>query len=75
MLASGVAMIIYNRWPEKPLPADSPVDKLLVEKSKRRMTVFSQGKVLKTYKIALGASPAGHKQFEGDGKTPEGNKY
>ena len=30
--------------------------------------------MLKTYPIALGKQPVGHKHFEGDGKTPEG-KY
>ncbi len=73
IIGSGVAIIVYNQWTEKPLPTDSPIDKIVVEKSKRRMTVFSQGKFLKTYKIALGTNPVGHKQFEGDEKTPEGS--
>lgn len=28
--------------------------------------------VLKSYKVELGFEPNGHKQFEGDGRTPEG---
>lgn len=35
--------------------------------------VYSGTILLKTYKIALGKNPIGHKQFEGDFKTPEGN--
>ncbi len=31
-----------------------------------------QNKVIKEYQIALGDSPEGHKQQEGDEKTPEG---
>jgi murein L,D-transpeptidase YafK len=31
--------------------------------------------VLRSYDIALGFAPEGHKQFEGDGKTPEGAYY
>jgi murein L,D-transpeptidase YafK len=31
--------------------------------------------VLKSYDISLGFAPEGHKQFEGDGKTPEGTYY
>jgi len=31
-----------------------------------------QGKVLKTYKVALGPEPVGPKQRQGDHKTPEG---
>ncbi len=48
------------------------VDQILVEKSKRKMRLIGQGKILKEYAIRLGFSPQGHKQFEGDGRTPEG---
>lgn len=48
-------------------------DKILVEKSARRLTLFSSGRKLKEYRIALGSSPVGPKQREGDGRTPEGN--
>jgi murein L,D-transpeptidase YafK len=47
-------------------------DKLLVRKSERRLFVMRQGQVLREYKVALGLSPQGHKQREGDYKTPEG---
>jgi len=57
-----------------PLPPDAKIDKIIVYKSAREMKVFSGGKELKTYKIALGPDPVGPKQFQGDGKTPEG-KY
>lgn len=36
------------------------------------MHVYSANEILKSYPIALGFNPIGHKQFEGDGKTPEG---
>ena len=38
------------------------------------MLVYNNETLLKTYKIALGGQPIGHKEFEGDKKTPEG-KY
>jgi murein L,D-transpeptidase YafK len=47
-------------------------DYILVEKKNRRLSLYHQGAVTKQYKIALGPSPIGHKQQEGDGKTPEG---
>ncbi len=47
-------------------------DKLLVEKSKRQLSLFANGKVLKVYKISLGKQPTGAKEREGDNKTPEG---
>ena len=59
---------------ETPLPEDAVIDRLVVHKSKRTMSAYSQGRLLKTYPISLGKQPVGHKQFEGDGKTPEG-KY
>ena len=49
-----------------------PADKILIEKNERRLTLFSKGKVLKSYKIALGGNPNGPKERQGDNKTPEG---
>ena len=53
--------------------APNQADKILIVKSARSMTLFSGGKVLKTYKVALGSAPVGPKRVEGDHKTPEGN--
>jgi len=47
-------------------------DRILVEKSTRRLMLISQGEVLKSYKIALGGNPIGPKERQGDNKTPEG---
>ena len=51
---------------------NEPADKVLIEKQARRLTLFSKGEVIKTYTIALGGNPVGHKEREGDNKTPEG---
>ena len=67
-----IGFSIYYFLPEKKLPANIDIDKLVVYKSKRQLLAFSNGKLIKTYKIALGRQPIGHKQFEGDRKTPEG---
>jgi tetratricopeptide (TPR) repeat protein len=48
------------------------IDRILIEKSTRRLMLISQGEVLKSYKIALGGNPIGHKERQGDNKTPEG---
>jgi murein L,D-transpeptidase YafK len=48
------------------------VTQIYVQKSERRMYLLHGNSVLKAYDIDLGTAPAGHKQFEGDGKTPEG---
>ena len=47
-------------------------DRILVEKGLRRLTLFSAGRKLKEYHVALGFSPVGPKEREGDGRTPEG---
>lgn len=52
----------------KPLHAD----KVVVLKKERMLQLLSQGKVIKTYKVALGGDPVGPKTRQGDHKTPEG---
>ncbi|GAA5214085.1 murein L,D-transpeptidase family protein [Corallincola platygyrae] len=47
-------------------------DHVVVVKSKREMTLYQGDNPLKTYHIALGGNPKGHKQQEGDQRTPEG---
>src|SRR5690606_1578943 len=49
------------------------VGTVLVEKAERRLQLLdADGAVLKSYTISLGGDPLGHKQREGDGRTPEG---
>lgn len=48
------------------------VTRIEVHKSDRKMYLLNADKVLKEYDVALGFAPVGHKEFEGDGKTPEG---
>ena len=47
-------------------------DLVLVFKSERRLELRSQGRTLRSYRIALGGNPIGHKVQEGDARTPEG---
>lgn len=54
------------------LPGGTVVDRVVVEKFARQLSVFRNGQRLKTYRVALGANPVGPKQQEGDMKTPEG---
>ncbi len=67
-----MGLCTYNYWPYSALPTESPIDKILVEKGKRELHAMSNGEIIKTYTISLGFNPTGHKEFEGDGKTPEG---
>src|SRR3974377_888520 len=47
-------------------------DKVVVQKSERRLYLLRQGQVLRSYRVALGLRPEGRKQEEGDFRTPEG---
>jgi murein L,D-transpeptidase YafK len=48
-------------------------DQVIVVKNQRSLTLLSHGKLLRTYKVALGGSPVGAKDQQGDHKTPEGS--
>ena len=52
--------------------AAEKADLVLIEKSARRLTLKAGNKVLHQYQVALGSTPVGAKQCQGDGKTPEG---
>ncbi len=67
-----VSFILFYWHYSAPLPEGQEIEKLVVLKSERKMQAFAGGKLVKTYKIALGRNPVGDKQFEGDRKTPEG---
>jgi murein L,D-transpeptidase YafK len=47
-------------------------DRIVIVKSARTLTLESNGRVIKTYKVALGGQPVGAKERQGDHKTPEG---
>ncbi len=51
------------------LPA---ANRVLVRKSERRLYLMRGGEVLRSYRVALGLNPLGHKEREGDFRTPEG---
>ena len=45
---------------------------ILIEKSQYRLTVYYDGKPIKSYPAVLGGNPTGDKLQEGDRRTPEG---
>jgi len=48
------------------------VDRVVIEKSSRTMMLLAGNEVYRTYFVALGGDPEGHKVQEGDQRTPEG---
>ncbi len=47
-------------------------DEVVVLKSKRRLELRRGGEVMRSFPVALGGNPEGHKLQEGDQRTPEG---
>lgn len=68
--ALAVAAAAYLNF--DPLPREAVADRVLVEKSARRLTLLRNGSALKAYRVALGRAPIGAKEYEGDQRTPEG---
>ncbi|MCC7273882.1 MAG: L,D-transpeptidase family protein [Alphaproteobacteria bacterium] len=87
-LAGAATLVRYDVVPPPPLPrfrrvsltppadpvAPPPalVDRIVVHKMDRRMELMKDGAAVRTYRIDLGWQTLGHKQHEGDGRTPEG---
>jgi murein L,D-transpeptidase YafK len=58
-----------------PLTAMPTVTRVVVHKSARRMELLNGDQVLRSYRVSLGLQPRGHKEREGDFRTPEGRYY
>jgi len=53
-------------------PRAEQADAIFVDKSERRLELRQGGEVIASYRVALGDAPEGHKQQEGDERTPVG---
>jgi murein L,D-transpeptidase YafK len=81
MLAAPASAMSYLPFPEPRAPEavarahHAPIDKanrVVVKKAERRLHLMRDNQTLRSYPIALGFQPIGHKTREGDGRTPEG---
>jgi murein L,D-transpeptidase YafK len=70
MCALALYFYAHHNW--HPLSAGTTIDRIVVQKSAKKLSIFRDGNQIKRYRIALGGSPVGAKQEEGDMKTPEG---
>lgn len=66
------ALLAAAHWPTTPLPDGSAADRVVVDKSDARMSLYDGGTLLREYRVSLGGQPVGPKQTEGDERTPEG---
>ena len=52
--------------------SEQTADFVLVVKSESRLYLISEGQEFASFKVAFGSNPKGHKQQQGDERTPEG---
>lgn len=52
--------------------ADLQADMIRVSKADRQLRLMRDDRVLRSYRISLGADAQGHKRYESDERTPEG---
>ncbi|MBU2952816.1 L,D-transpeptidase family protein [Marinobacter sp. F3R08] len=49
------------------------VSSVVVRKGERRLYLMNGDDIVRSYRISLGDNPKGHKLYQGDERTPEGN--
>jgi murein L,D-transpeptidase YafK len=75
-LAAALCCLVLPAWADiavAPGDGEFPMaDHVIVHKSERRLELLRDGEVFNSFPVALGANPEGHKEREGDQRTPEG---
>ncbi len=78
-LFAGASEILAKAEPRLSAPqtelasdADLDISRVLVRKADRRLYLLRGDETVREYRISLGDNPVGHKLYEGDERTPEG---
>ena len=66
-----ICIFSVNPWFQKPIK--NP--RIVVYKKARKLELYSDKTLVRSYRIGLGFNPVSDKQREGDGATPEGDFY
>lgn len=53
-------------------PLNGYIDRIVIHKSLRQLSVYQDGALVRRYRVALGFEPEGDKVMADDGRTPEG---
>jgi len=70
MLTTAIIMVLFTL----PVAATSlHADRVVVVKSEKKLYLVKNGIRVQNFPIALSPRPRGHKQYEGDERTPEGS--
>ena len=75
IVVGGVAVTSGLAWAHAghvPLATGARADSVIVEKAAHRLLLFGDGRLLKTYRVALGRGGLAAKEQEGDLRVPEG---
>lgn len=68
-----IGVVSVHPWWNPPKPIAKP--RIIVYKRERKLELYSDKTLLRTYRVGLGFSPVADKVREGDGATPEGEFY
>ena len=66
-----LCVIGFNLWFQKPITKP----RIVVYKKERKLELYSDKTLVRSYRVGLGFNPVADKQREGDGATPEGDFY
>ncbi len=61
IILAATCLFCFSAFPEMGSASTTGSDRVLIIKSKRIMFLMRDGEILKTYRIALGRQPVGHK--------------
>jgi hypothetical protein len=73
--ASGAGPRLPSGVPAVSATGAPVAERIVIEKRTRRLLLMNGGEVVAAYPVKLGLSPVGHKQYEGDFRTPEGSYF
>lgn len=73
VVLAGVVAALLTGCASKPPPEPLSADRVEVHKSSRVLKLIRSGEVVRQYQVSLGKNPYGHKEREGDMRTPEGD--
>ncbi|MCF6305370.1 MAG: L,D-transpeptidase family protein [Rhodobacteraceae bacterium] len=71
----GIAAAVIAAVPARASSDEEMADMVVIFKSSRKLYLYRDGEPIRRFTIALGWAPEGDKQFEGDGRTPEGTYF
>lgn len=73
LIAAGLFLCVVSvsLWPQSPIAKPH----IVVYKKARKLELYSDKTLVRTYRVGLGFNPTADKQREGDGATPEGDFY